>query len=53
MPSSRSLLQAIKRLMKFTDIIGMNRINVPKGLKDVNFLLEHTMKEGIPYIKLS
>jgi hypothetical protein len=53
MPCTRSLFKTINSLDQATEIFRMSRINKPKRLPHINFLLKYSMKEIILNIKLT
>ena len=46
-PSPGCLLQSIKGLMEFTNMMRIRRINIPRRLLHIYLLLKVAMKEGI------
>jgi hypothetical protein len=51
-PCPGSLLQAVERLVKPTDMVGASRVDEARRLLTVNLLIKSAMKKGIPDIKL-
>ena len=51
-PSARCLFEAIKSFVKATNMLGVSGINKAKWLFHINLLVENTIQEGIPNVKL-